>query len=412
MPRLPRIHVEGSIYYVTCQSHHSNQLFKDSKDYSKYLNLLAASKNKYQFKLFSYCLLPKKVYLLIDIKSKSSISDVMFNLNSSYTKYYNARHSKKGPVLEGRFKSKWVEKRTYLLPLTGYIHLLSKEKNCLYSSYSAFLGKPSPVPITDEVREVLSLLPQKMDYKTYLEEIDSKELKSLKQELARNRFLGSKEFRQRIKTALKAYKENKKKEVAIEKVEVVQRNIPKNLRWWSVGVTVLLLLLAGYFYNRQLSWKEELRITQKEFEQKLTELEQAQVQVQVEERSSTPQYVLLGEEKKDMSTPLEGVVWRVKLGPISSESSQDPQIDILKFKEGKFTSNILNKEGFAPSNYSIRYKEKGVIIWETMQSGNDGAIASWHGKWNGEVMKGVLSRKFPGKEAKTFSFIGRIEASA
>lgn len=96
MPRLPRIHIEGSLYYVTCQSHHSNELFEDSQDYNKYLDLLTIYKNKYQFKLFSYSLLSNKVYLLVGIESESSISEIMFNLNSSYTKYYNTRHGKKG----------------------------------------------------------------------------------------------------------------------------------------------------------------------------------------------------------------------------------------------------------------------------------------------------------------------------
>ena len=86
MPRLPRIHIQGSLYYITCQGHPANELFKDKQDYNKYLNLLATYKRKYHFKLYSYCLLSNNVYLLIDIGFKSSISEVMFNLNSSYTK--------------------------------------------------------------------------------------------------------------------------------------------------------------------------------------------------------------------------------------------------------------------------------------------------------------------------------------
>ncbi len=423
MPRLPRIHVEGSLYYITCQSHHSNELFKDSKDYNKYFNLLVTSKNKHQFKLFSYCLSSDKVYLLIGINPEGSISEVMFNLNSFYTKYYNSRYGKKGPVLAGRFKSKWIEKGTYLLPLTRYIHRISINKDCVYTSYPAFLGKSSPIPITDEIREIISCLPSNTGYKDYVEKATRRELKDLEQKLARNRFLGAKEFEQKVKTTLKAYKENKKNKVTAEKVEVVlQKHIPKNLLWGSITVTTLLLLLVGYFYSRQLLWKEEFKVAKEEFEQKLTKLEQAQVQpnlpatvsmagVQAKEKPSTLGHVLLGKEKRNISDPLEGVVWEVKLGPISSEVSQEPQIDILKFKEGRFISNILTKEGFGPSNYSLMHKEKGVIIWETMQSGDGGAIASWRGKWNGEVMRGVLSQKFPGKEAKTFSFIGYMKTS-
>ncbi len=461
--------MEGSLYYVTCQSHHSNELFKDGQDYDKYLGLLANFKNKYHFKLFSYCLLSDKVYLLIGINSESSISEVMFNLNSSYTKYYNSRHGKKGPVLAGRFKSKWVEKKTELLPLTRYIHLVYKEKDHLYSSYSAFLGKPvngmPNIPIADEIQETISCLPANTDYKTYVEKVDSKELKDLEQKLARNRFLGSKEFEQKVKTTLKAYKENKKNKVTAEKVEpaietppaakragvaggvVLQKSptlssrrlgehIPKNLPrrparqrlaggfekyqrgllWGSVAVTTLLLLLVGYFYSRQLLWKEEFKVAQEEFEQKLTKLEQAQVQPflpnLVGQAKGKLENLPLEKKVENITNPLEGIVLEIKLGPISSEVSQEAQIDILKFKEGRFVSNILTQEGFGPSNYSLMYKEKGVIVWETMQSGDRGAIASWHGKWDGEVMKGILSQKFPGEEAKTFSFVGYLKTSA
>lgn len=446
MPRLPRIHIEGSLYYVTCQSHHSNELFKNKQDYNKYFNLLTTCKDKYQFKIFSYCFFPNKVHLLLGINPESSISEFMFNLNSSYTKYYNSRHGKKGPVLSGRFKSKWIEKETYLLPLTRYIHLISISKDCAYTSYPAFLEKSSPIPIKDEIREIISCLPSNTDYKDYVEKVTRRELKDIEQKLARNRFLGSKEFEQKVKTTLKAYKENKDNKVTAEEVEpvrsdvtsgaggvVLQKRIPKNLLWGSVGVTVLFLIFTGYFYSRQLLWKEELEITQEEFYKKLTKFEQAQAHpvdsiningvqpnlpatvsmagVQTKEKPTTFQYVLLEKEKKNVPDPLEGVVWEVKLGPISPEVLQGSQTDILKFKEGRFVSNILTKEGFDPSNYSVRYKDKGTIIWETMQSGHGGAIASWQGKWNGKVMKGILSQKFPGKEAKTFSFIGYMKTS-
>ncbi|MDD5454118.1 MAG: transposase [Candidatus Ratteibacteria bacterium] len=441
MARLPRIQVEGSLYYVTCRSHHSNELFKDGQDYDKYLDLLANYKNKYHFKLFSYCLLSDKVYLLIGINSESSISEIMFNLNSSYTKYYNARQGKKGAVLEGRFKSKWIEKITYLLPLTRYIHLISN-KNSTYVSYSAFLGASSPIPMADEIQEVLSYLQQGVDYKTYVEKVDLKELKDLEQKLERNRILGSKEFEYRVKTAFKAYKENREKKITAEKV-VFQKHIPKNLPrrfekyqrgllWGSVAVSMLLLLLAGYFYSRQLFWKEE-------FEQKLVELNKPQVHpvdnisgvqpadsidingvqpnVSVSPARPPTNGLRAGfaaggiSMVENITHPLEGIVLEIKLEPISSEVSQNPQRDTLKFKEGKVVSNVLTKEGFGPSNYSLTYKEKGVVVWETMQSGLGGAVASWHGKWNGEVMKGVLSQKFPGEEAKTFSFIGYLKTS-
>ena len=443
MPRLPRVHIDGSLYYVTCQSHHSNELFKDSQDYEKYLSLLANYKNKYHFKLFSYCLLSSQVYLLIGVNSKSSISEIMFNLNSSYTKYYNAIHGSKGPVLQGRFKSKWVEKKTYLLPLTRYIHLLSKDS--LYTSYPVFsrpqiggqVSKPSQIFMKDEIDETLSFLPQGTDYKTYVEKIDLQEFKNLGRKLSRNRVLGSVEFQEKVKAAVKDYQTNadKRHKIKAKKEKLVlEKRMPIHLPRWKLSKTfggasnfkwnflrglvfqsavlsvLILFTIAGYFYVKQFSLNKagEVKITKES--ENIVGVNNTQSQpnlptIIIEEKASIPKEGFPVKEIKPVSEPLENIAWEIKLQPVSLTNSPKTQFDVLTFKEGKFVSNILTKEGAAPSRYSVRYKSEGVIVWETMQTKEDGTTVNWYGEYNGDIMKGVLSQVPADGKSREFSFV-------
>lgn len=427
MPRLPRIHIEGSLYYVTCQGHHFTELFKDGKDYNRYLNSLINYKRQYHFQLFSYCLLPGKVHLLIGTNSEHSISEVMFNLNSSYTKYYNIRYGKKGPVLAGRFKSKWVEKRTCLLPLTRYIHLLPKQKDqkdYIYSSYPAFLGKPysgiPQVPIAEEIKEITSYLPQGVDYKTYVEKAVLEEVKNLENKLKNSILLGSKAFRDKVYAALEAYKQNKESKTVIQqkkpatpfkdfKARVVfpryKITMPLLAR---VSLVILLAFFAGYFYSYMFLGEQQFTTdTVVEVVQAPAETEKSQIETQLK---LAEQQLAKREVETAMSQthPLEDLVWEIQFTPkaVSSEVAGATQKDTLSFKEGKFVSNALMKEGFAPSKYSTRYKEEGVVVWETMQTKKDGTTVNWYGEYNGKVMKGVLSEIPANGKSREFSFVG------
>ncbi len=122
MPRLPRIHLEKAIYYVTSKGTHNEIVFREEADYRMYLELLAKYKNQHKFKLYSYSLLPDRLHLLIETSEGASISEIMHDLNSLYTKYYNGRYVRRGHLFEARFKSVLVEKLNYLLPMTRHIH--------------------------------------------------------------------------------------------------------------------------------------------------------------------------------------------------------------------------------------------------------------------------------------------------
>jgi len=71
----------------------------------------------------------------------------MNNILNSYTRYFNIRHNRKGPLWEGPYKKLAVETDEQLLHLTRYVHLnpvtsylVNKPDEWLYSSYKEYLG--------------------------------------------------------------------------------------------------------------------------------------------------------------------------------------------------------------------------------------------------------------------------------
>src|SRR5688572_20906690 len=121
MPRMPRVHLTGVLYYVTQQGTHERALFREPEDNQAYLDLLVQYKSKHQFHLFAYTLLADKINLIIEPYGSATISEIMRDLTSRYSKYYNGRYGANGPLFKGRFRTVMAEKEIYLPRLIRYV---------------------------------------------------------------------------------------------------------------------------------------------------------------------------------------------------------------------------------------------------------------------------------------------------
>ncbi len=109
--------------------------------------------------LIAYCLMPTHFHLLLRQKTDAGISIFISQLLNSYTRYFNIRHNRKGPLWESTFKSVHIETDEQALHLTRYIHLnpvtahlVKKPEDRPYSSYSEYLGDPPKEgPLTNRV---------------------------------------------------------------------------------------------------------------------------------------------------------------------------------------------------------------------------------------------------------------------
>jgi len=252
MPRMPRVQVEGALYYVTSRGDNNKDIFKDEEDFKAYINLLAKYKLQYEFKLFAYVLLSNHFHLLIEPKKDTTISEIMHDLNSSYTKYFNAKNKRKGHLLQERFKLNLIEKEQYLLSMVAYIHsnpqklnLGLEKSNYQYSSYSNYLQRSLNIDLNFEYeREEISSKLNGGSFIKFLDQNLEKEQEMLEKKLHKNKILGSDEFKQGVKDSIEEQKQ-----------KVVQKPIIN--RKIMVGSMVLIVIFVGvniglYFSNKQL----------------------------------------------------------------------------------------------------------------------------------------------------------------
>lgn len=81
----------------------------------------------------SYCLMPNHFHFLVKQIKKNGVSTFTANFTNSYTKYFNTRHERVGPLFQGLFKAVRVGSDEQLMHVSRYIHL---------NPVSSFLIKP------------------------------------------------------------------------------------------------------------------------------------------------------------------------------------------------------------------------------------------------------------------------------
>lgn len=73
--------------------------------------------------IICYVLMPNHFHFLIKQIEDNGISSFISNFTNSYTRYFNTRHDRVGPLLQGVFKAVHVENDEQLIHLSRYIHL-------------------------------------------------------------------------------------------------------------------------------------------------------------------------------------------------------------------------------------------------------------------------------------------------
>lgn len=96
--------------------------------------------------VIAYCLMPTHIHLILMQKSKNGIEKFMAKILNSYSRYFNTKHGRIGPLWSTRFKSLLIKDDEQLLHLTRYLHLnptsaglANKPEDWEYSSYKEYL---------------------------------------------------------------------------------------------------------------------------------------------------------------------------------------------------------------------------------------------------------------------------------
>lgn len=144
MPRPLRIEYPGAVYHVLTRGNNRQAVFRDNTDRRAYLARLRQYCAEKRVELLCYCLLPNHVHLLVETP-EGNLSKMMQAFQTSYTVYFNRRHGRTGHVFEQRYKAFLVDRDSYLLQVSRYIHLnpvaaklAAHPRAYAWSSYGAY----------------------------------------------------------------------------------------------------------------------------------------------------------------------------------------------------------------------------------------------------------------------------------
>ena len=107
---------------MTSHGNERKAIFRDVVDRRRFLEILSSSIEQFVIRLHAYVLMDNHYHLLVETP-EGNLSRAVRYLNGVYTQYFNRRHSRVGHLFQGRYKGILVDKDSYLVELSRYIHL-------------------------------------------------------------------------------------------------------------------------------------------------------------------------------------------------------------------------------------------------------------------------------------------------
>jgi putative transposase len=167
MPGRSLTFTNNEYYHVFNRGSDKRIIFTQSRDFHRFMQTFKYYQyvsNKVRFSLFTksklktglgeklyvevicYSLMPNHFHFILRQVEEGGISKFLSQLSNSYTKYFNTKTSRTGPLLQGVFKAVRIETDEQLLHVSRYIHLNPVVSNLVqipeeypYSSYNEFL---------------------------------------------------------------------------------------------------------------------------------------------------------------------------------------------------------------------------------------------------------------------------------
>ncbi|MGQ0636516.1 MAG: transposase [Planctomycetaceae bacterium] len=155
---MPRRRVElavGEYYHVYNRGVNRERIFFDKENYAYFLRKFreyvthpTSPKGgvRHAAVVLAYCLMPNHYHFLLQVAS-AEFSTAMQLLGQSYAQAINRRLDRTGPLFESRFQAVHVDRESYLLHLSRYIHLnpvaaglVTAPEAWEYSSYREYVG--------------------------------------------------------------------------------------------------------------------------------------------------------------------------------------------------------------------------------------------------------------------------------
>lgn len=147
-----RICIPGGIYHLIARGNARDRIVRDDVDRRKFLDILAHVVDRFGWLCHAYCLMDNHYHLVAETPLPNLPSG-MRQLNGLYAQAFNRRHGRCGHVFEARYRSRLIEKDSYLLAVCRYVVLnpvragiCAHPKDWPWSSYRGSAGIEAPEP--------------------------------------------------------------------------------------------------------------------------------------------------------------------------------------------------------------------------------------------------------------------------
>lgn len=139
-------------------------------------NILNALKkeNDRNITICSYALMPNHFHLLVRQEKENGISETLKHISDAYTRYFNTKYKRYGPLYQGAFKAARIETDEQFLHVSRYIHLnplvnyVVKESQFLSYTWSSLPYFISGKQIMVDAKPILAHFQSRQAYLTFV----------------------------------------------------------------------------------------------------------------------------------------------------------------------------------------------------------------------------------------------------
>lgn len=189
-----------SYYHIYARGANKQKLYIEATDYKHFLSLFerylsskqAISKTgepyphyKDKVQLLAYCLMSNHFHLLVYQQQVPYLEKFMRSLMTSYSRYFNLKYKRTGPLFESRYKAVRLDNDSYLQHISRYIHLNPRLwQNYRYSSLGYY--RTDKVPLWLDTSRILELFNSRADYLDFVDDYEEQRdmMSTLKYQLA------------------------------------------------------------------------------------------------------------------------------------------------------------------------------------------------------------------------------------
>ncbi|NOZ55061.1 MAG: hypothetical protein GXP08_18300 [Gammaproteobacteria bacterium] len=218
MSRPQRIQYENAFYHVMNRGRGRQIIFHSDEYYSTFIQTLKETYERFDALIHAYCLMGSHYHLLIETP-RANLDRVMRHINGVYTQRYNRLKRTDGPLFRGRYKAILVERDSYLLQLSRYIHrnpvdmkppIVKVLESYRWSSYPAYINRAKAESwlYREKTYEILGSKQKYVSYKTFVDLGTDDETQSFYSKGNIRSVIGNKSFKEMLTKQKKKLKVN------------------------------------------------------------------------------------------------------------------------------------------------------------------------------------------------------------